>query len=286
MIDELRIGLITDIHHGPDRGTKKGSAALSLLDKYAEWLASSRPALMVEMGDRISDVDHQTDIRQAKDVARRLSLIKTPRAHLLGNHDVHRLTIAENEDIYGVTFSSRSMVINGFHLVFWNPNVELDQGNGFSLNRESLDWLEADLKTSRHPVVIFSHVPLGGGGMIGNFYFEKAYPHHTTYSEDEAIRTVIEQSGKVILCLNGHTHWNSLNTVDGIHYVTIPSLTETFPTYPHPNEAWAELRLRQTSIEIEVHGRTPALYRLPVRIADRHWANLHKPYAPASEKPA
>jgi hypothetical protein len=147
--------------------------------------------------------------------------------------------------------------------------------------------VRADLEASELPAIVFTHIPLDNGSMKGNFYFEKAYPQHAAYpeSQGEAIRDVIERSGKVILCLNGHAHWNAYHAIDGVHYVTLPSLTESFTTWPHANEAFAKVRIGE-SIEVDVFGRTPMSYRLPIKLAGQHWVNTNKDYAPSSIRPA
>ena len=284
---QLTLAIITDIHHGPDRGTKLGTTALPLLARFRDFVADLRPACTVEMGDRISDVDEATDRRLVAEVAASLSKFPGPIQHILGNHDVAKLSVQDNEELMQHSFASSSVDINGFHLVFWNANDKLDRIKGFSLAPGDLDWLRADLAATELPSLIFSHVPLDNGSMKGNFYFEKAWVHHGAYpeTEGEAIRDVIERSGKVILCLNGHAHWNAYHGIDGTHYVTIPSLTESFTTWPHPNEAFASLRIGET-IEIEVFGRTPLLYRLPIKAKADHWVNIHKDYAPSTVQPA
>jgi calcineurin-like phosphoesterase family protein len=286
-VPQLTLAIITDIHHGPDRGTKLGTTALPLLARFRDFVADLRPECTVEMGDRISDVDEATDRKLVAEVAACLSKFPGPIHHIVGNHDVAKLTVEDNEELMQHSFASHSNDVNGFHLVFWNANDKLDHAKGFSLAPGDLDWLRADLAATELPSVIFTHVPLDNGSMKGNFYFEKAWAHHGAYpeTEGEAIRDVIERSGKVILCVNGHAHWNAYHGIDGTHYVTIPSLTESFTTWPHPNEAFASLRIGET-IEIEVFGRTPLLYRLPIKAKGEHWVNIHKDYAPSTVQPA
>ena len=103
--------------------------------------------------------------------------------------------------------------------------------------------------------------------MIGNFYFEKAVPRGAHYVEGAAARDVIERSGNVIACLAGHTHWNARNTIDGVHYITIHSLTESFTTHPYPTGAFGILSIDE-SLTVEVFGRDPALHRLPIKPLD------------------
>ena len=49
----LRIGLITDIHHGPDVDVRLGSAAPELLEKFTRRMRNDfHPDLIVDLGDR------------------------------------------------------------------------------------------------------------------------------------------------------------------------------------------------------------------------------------------
>jgi hypothetical protein len=112
-----------------------------------------------------------------------------------------------------------------------------------------------------------------------NFYFEKATPLGAHYAEGAAARDIIERSGKVIACLAGHTHWNVRNTIDGVHYITIHSLTESFTTHPYPTGAFGLLVIDE-HLTVEVFGRDPALHRLPIKPLGYHWQNLHRDFAP------
>ncbi|MFA4995111.1 MAG: metallophosphoesterase [Bdellovibrionales bacterium] len=284
---KLTLALVTDIHFGPDRGTKKGSEALLLLDRFGAFVRELNPDVCVEMGDRTSssrDLAPGVLMKEVCDALR--AKIPGEVYHILGNHDLDGLSLEDNEKILGRSLVSRSLDINGFHLVFWNTHPVLDKTKGFTLDMRDLDWLREDLKATTLPVVIFTHVPLDNGSMEGNFYFDKAYPHHAGYpaAQGEAIREVIERSGKVILCVNGHAHWNAYHGIDGTHYVTIPSLVETFPTWPDANEAWARLSIGE-SIEIGIYGRAPMLYRLPIKKLGAHWCSIEKDYTPNAAKP-
>lgn len=285
-MSKLSIALLADIHHGPDYGTKKGTKALSLLERFNSFVDGLTPDVTVELGDRITDVDETTDRKNAKEISAALRRIKGDVYHLLGNHDIDNLSFDENQQLLQRPLHSRSLDKNGFHLVFWNAQLKTDRKKGFSLSQDDLDWLRADLAVTKLPTVIFSHVPLDNGSMKGNYYFEKRYPHLACYTEDqgEIIRDVVERSEKVILCINGHTHWNAHHCIDGIHYVTIPSLTEIFTTWPEPNEAYARLCL-DAAIDIEIHGRTPMTYCLPIKKLKGHWVNVEKDYAPKATLP-
>jgi Icc protein len=282
MREALILGVVADIHHGTQTGTKCGHAAVPLLRDFEQWANRHPLDMVVELGDRINNVDPHADEQLTRAVAAAFRNIGTTRAHLLGNHDSHDLSRARAENAMQVQFGSWSRDLRGFHLVFWNADTCIRGKEKFLFESADLRWLEADLMATELPTIVFSHLPLDEGSMIGNFYFEKYLAGFAHYGNAAEARDVIERSGKVVLCLAGHTHWNARNTIDGIHYVTIHSLTESFTTWPHPSGAYALVQI-QDDIRIEVFGRDPAYYRLPIRKPGEHWASLSRPFAPKPE---
>ena len=279
MATALKIALIADIHHGMDQGTKLGSAALDLLRPSVDWVNATGPDLVVELGDRINDLDKDADLQWTRDVAHAFTAVQRPCVHILGNHDAYQLSRLESEDVMQTTFASHSQDVQGYHLVFWNSTVQMAPDVSFHLAPDDLRWLEADLAATDLPTIIFSHLPLDNGSMLGNFYFEKVAPQGAHYRDGAAARDIIERSGKVMACLAGHTHWNARNTIDGVHYITIHSLTESFTTHPYPTGAFGILAIDE-HLTVEVFGRDPALHRLPIKPLGYHWQNLHRDFAP------
>ncbi len=275
----LRVALIADIHHGEDRDTKLGTAALPLLARFRDFVAQAGPDLVVELGDRINDADPETDRRLTRDVGLAFAPMNTRRAHLLGNHDNHALARSEAEAAMGVSFASWSCDIEGHHLVFWNAETCLLGRDGFELTAADLAWLEDDLARTELPTIVCTHVPLDNGSMIGNYYFESQFKGFAHYRNGDRARDVIERSGKVILCLAGHAHWNALNTIDGIPYVTIQSLTESFTTPGRACGAFGLLEIDE-AIDISVLGLDPIRLRLPLRRLGTHWHSVTRDFAP------
>jgi hypothetical protein len=62
MATVLKIALIADSHHGIAIGTKLGSAALALMQPLVDWANAIRPDLVIELGDRINDLDKDADL--------------------------------------------------------------------------------------------------------------------------------------------------------------------------------------------------------------------------------
>ncbi|MFA5041471.1 MAG: metallophosphoesterase, partial [Bdellovibrionales bacterium] len=140
---KLTIAVVTDIHHGPNLGTKKGSEALRLLDLFGAFVRELKPDLSVEMGDRTSDSPDTTPYELMEEVGAALrSKVPGEVVHLIGNHDLDGLTQQDNERALNKPLASMSMDRKGFHLIFWNTNPVLDKARGFNLNPSDLDWLK------------------------------------------------------------------------------------------------------------------------------------------------
>ncbi|MDP6833385.1 MAG: HAD-IIA family hydrolase, partial [Alphaproteobacteria bacterium] len=269
MPETLRLAIIADIHHGPDKLTKVGSAALPLLRDFKAFAESYQPHFIAELGDRISDIDLQTDRSLLQEIADAFTDIPSPHRHLMGNHDQIHLSIAENGKILGQDMGHHSVDIAGRHLVFWQMDCEIHRPQGFLPNADDLKWLAADLAATNLPSIIFSHVPLDGGSLNSNFYFDNnerfgGLPHA------REIQPLIRQAGNVILCVAGHVHWNDVNLIDGIPYITVQSLSESFTTEGMAAGAWASIEVDH-EIRWRTHGRDEISLSLPVRSLNAHW---------------
>jgi len=266
----LRIAVISDIHHGPDRYGKKGDEALKLLKCVVGQVNSMGIGLVVDLGDRISNADPANDRKHLVEVASVFKSLTRECHHLVGNHDVFHLSVEEQEKILGMSLQHHSLDREGWHLALWNPSCELHEGQGFYLEQDDLDWLAADLAATDLPSVVFSHMPVDTGSMVGNYYFERRFAHGDQHRNASLARDLIETSEKVVAVVSGHVHWNQLHFMDGIPHFSVQSLSETFTTHPHAAGSWALLTLGDT-VELEVFGRDPVLYRMPVKNAAHHW---------------
>ena len=250
----LKIAIITDIHHGPRHFTKLGDTAITLLENFCTFAGEWRADIAVDLGDRISDIDHPTDRKHLHQVATVFHRLRMPRGHILGNHDRENLKVEDNAELLGVDMISRVVRLNGFNLVFWQANTQNFWPDGLNLLPGDLDWLRQTLCEADSPCIIFTHVPLDTGSMAGNYYFDQN-PRHATYPEAEKARTIIQASNKVVLCVAGHVHWNSVNIIHGIPYLALHSLTECSTTYPDPSMAWATLEFGSDSdLHWKVYG--------------------------------
>ncbi|MEQ9153365.1 MAG: HAD-IIA family hydrolase [Parvibaculum sp.] len=277
MADALKLAIVTDIHHGADTGTKRGSAALPLLRRFIAFADDWGPDAVLDLGDRISDVDAATDRALMAEVAAAFEAVRQPRYHLLGNHDVAYLSVDENAGAFGSDLRHRSVVVNGWRLVFWQADTFIHRPQGFRLRPSDLDWLRAELAASAEPVLLFSHVPLGGGSMVGNYYFQENPQYGGYLADGAAIRRVIADSSKVKLCAAGHVHWNALHTVDGIPFLSLQSLTETCTT-GEPAAAWSTLEIAAGEVLWHGHGLDGVVMTLRLPKDGERWTGILAPF--------
>lgn len=271
MADTLRLAFVADIHHGEDHFTKKGSAAAGLMAEFARFVADARPDAVVDLGDRISDRDHETDLVLEAEVAEMFRAVRGPVHHICGNHDRDFLSVADNERILGAALGHQTIDIAGKRLVIWRADTLIRRPGGFVLAEADLLWLAAVVRGADRPLVIASHVPISGHSQTGNYYFEKN-PDSSTYPGSGAVRAraVLREARVPVVWISGHVHWNTLTMVDGIPHLTLQSLTETFTTHPEPAGSHGLLEIGDR-IRWTVFGRDTFQVDLALAEAGRRW---------------
>lgn len=247
----IRLAIITDLHLGRDTGKVRGLEAMGLLRNIITHIHALEPDAVLELGDRLTDEDFETDKRHLLELAGEFKRLPYPRHHISGNHDI--LPKALQESILGANLGNHVAMLGGWTLVFLET---IDGTTGGLLTPETLAWLENTLAQSQHPVALFSHQPLHGQWLEGNPYFERDYREHACAKNAEAARTIMEASGKVRLCVSGHAHWFDQRTVNGIPYITLLGPTESHWTNGLACGAFSLLELGET-IRLEQFGGVP-----------------------------
>lgn len=260
----LRLCLVADIHHGPDRFTKKGTTALELLDRFLAHAGEARPDLILDLGDRITDQDRGKDLRGLGEIARAFGSCGTERVHLLGNHDLANLSREENSELLGQDLT-RSLTIRkaGWRLIFWQAGTAREEILGRGDPGPDLDWLEQALSGSEEPTAVFSHLPLAAHSQTGNYYFENN-PEFAVCPAHTRVREILDATGCPLVWIAGHVHWNTFTLLDGLPHLTVQSLTESFTTPPRPCRAFSDLTLGPGGVVLKVHGLDPLGLTLPL----------------------
>lgn len=269
----MKIALIADIHHGPQSHNKvEGWDALQVVREFAAFATEAGADLLLDLGDRISDTTAAADRIMEREAAEALAAFRGPRVHLLGNHDVARLTPRENAELLGQPMESRMIDLGDVRLVAFQPDAVMTKPVGFApVSPDQIAWLVETLKADERPAIVASHLPFSGHAQVGNHYFENAQ-RFSTYPNHAEVRAAVEATGRAAVWLAGHVHWNTITTVQGIHHFTLHSVSETFTTAPDPAASYGLLEIKNDALEFTVYGREPLWVRLPFRRSgDRRW---------------
>lgn len=253
-----RIAIVTDIHHGAPSLTKRGDTALELLADFTAWANAEAPDLVLDLGDRISDIDAETDARLECEVRDALAGLEAPLHQVCGNHDRDHLSVAENEEILGTPLGHEVIDLGDWQLALWRADAKIHRDRpmpGFDLPETDLLWLSRMVQAADKPTLVASHVPVSGHSQIGNYYFE-CRPGLSRYPQSARVRDVLAQARVPMACIAGHVHWNTLTTVGGVPHMTQQSLTESFTTEGQPARAWGMLTLGE-HIHWQVFGDDP-----------------------------
>lgn len=222
---KLRIGLVTDLHYAdkPPSGTRHYQETLSKLDEAAQQFREQELDFIVELGDFI-DAAASVDVERQylATINAAFAKICNDRHYVLGNHCVDTLT--KQEFLGGVEQekSYYSFDRGGFHFVVLDSCFRSDgepyerrnfEWTDANVPSAELEWLRADLKRNRSPVIVFAHQRLD----VNN-------DHGVKNNAD--VRRVLEASGNVLAVFQGHSHQNDLKHIGGIHYCTLVAMIE------------------------------------------------------------
>ncbi|WP_324668612.1 metallophosphoesterase family protein [Geochorda subterranea] len=239
MAATLRLALVTDIHHGPDKPTRPGSVAPGLLRRFVEVVNDEvRPDLVVDLGDRIDNVDPAQDARRDSEVRAILGELRAPVVHLRGNHDHPRHTDggapAPLSPPAPHHAGPRRIPSGQWTLLALDTCDPALGGVGGSVSPQQAETFERWLQEGEGPVVVLAHHPLDDHAIDGNPLFAP-FPEWAFTREREALRAAMERSGRVVAVFNGHVHWGVVRVTGGIPYVAVPSFLERWrPEGPVP----------------------------------------------------
>jgi alkaline phosphatase len=222
---KLRIGLVTDLHYAdkPPAGSRHYRETLDKLAEAGERFAKESPAFLVELGDFVDAADSvEAELGYLKRINKDFSAICRQRHYVLGNHCVDTLTKREFLDEVEQEQSYYSFDSGNYHFVvldscfrsdgepYGRKNFEWTDPN---IPQTEVEWLEADLKATARPTVVFAHQRLD----VGKPYGVKNAPE---------IRKILEGSGRVLAVFQGHSHKNAYSEINGIHYCTLVAMVE------------------------------------------------------------
>ncbi len=221
----LRVALITDLHHAdkPPAGTRHYRETLTKFSEAAEKYASLKPDFVVELGDIIDAANSpELELEYLSQINSPFSTLSNDRHYVLGNHCVDMLTkeeflgkVEKSEAYYsfdrrGVHFVVLDACFRSDGQAYGRKNSAWDDAN---IPAAEVEWLRADLQKAEGKTVVFAHQRLDGNSQ------------HCVKNAAQ-IRGVFEESKKVAVVFQGHSHQNDYKEIEGIHYCTLAAMIE------------------------------------------------------------
>jgi Icc protein len=268
MTGELTIGIVTDMHFGPEarwagKLRKLTHQAPDLTRDFVRAMNDDvHPHLVVNLGDDIEDESRDADLVRYGECQNILRTARAPLVNVAGNHDLIHMN---REDLN--RFWQRSgplyyaLDVAGWHVVVLHT-IEKQEVE-IRLPDTQMEWLRADLAASRAPTVILMHHSASEQEVEDSRWWP-GRAHLALVKERADLRRLFEDSGRVRAVFNGHLHWNHLDVIAGIPYVTLQSLIENLDDDApgRPAATHAVVRLSERRVTVGVRGNDPARYQV------------------------
>ena len=250
-MSKCKIVVLSDIHHTDtidESGIKLNQYAIPLLQKFGEYMNSDvHPDIVIMLGDMIDDEDDKViDANKMKVVLDTLSKINAPIECIMGNHDIRPYDSREELAEYiGIPTHSRSIDINGYHLILIGLDVDTayDKSMGCiprtnTMFDRDLEWLKHDLESTTLPTIVCSHYGLLQDTFQYGYDWFVQHPDTAIYTNADSINKILQDSAKVVAVFTGHHHWTKTTIMNGIPYFSVGSMTENISKDGVPDGAY------------------------------------------------
>ncbi|MCP4477485.1 MAG: hypothetical protein GY818_05280, partial [Planctomycetaceae bacterium] len=198
----IRLGVITDLHGG------LATDAESRLDKFLNSMAKQKVDALVQLGDfAYPNKQHQR-------FSDKFNGAHENTIHVIGNHEFDfGLGRDDCFQAWGIESAYYQRDIGGIRILVLDGNEKNSPtytgGYHSYIGEQQQAWLAQQLEQTDRPVLILSHQPLAGQSAINN--------------ATEIQQLLAKYKSKILLCINGHAHVDSLLQVDGVTYLHINS---------------------------------------------------------------
>ena len=212
--DRVIFGLCTDVHLPTMHDSEYR------ISDFIERMKSVKPDFIIEIGDFGTPASEYAYLYEI------WNSFPGEKYHVIGNHEMDGgYTIGQALEYLKMEKPYYSFEKKGFHFIVLNGNDRKNESvKGYKqyIGPEQVDWLKMDLASTKLPVLIFSHQGLAFYHGPDEDYGVENYAEIQKILEDH---NAANPSVKVIACFNGHTHIDNAEEINGIHYITITSMS-------------------------------------------------------------
>jgi hypothetical protein len=233
----MKIAIINDVHVGKalmHHGQIRASS--HLIENHLESILQQiieihSPDIFINLGDLIRSEEKETDLKNYSRLLSYLKRTQKPVIHLLGNHELKKMTPNELEQIWiKQNFHQKifgSKEIGGFSLLWIALALDANDPSICYLPEDQLTWLTSELAQTTLPTLIFSHCPLDNHDLTGNFFYEakdNRSPKALFLKNQEAVRKIISSSPHVQAVFQAHLHDFHVKRIGRVPYITCPAM--------------------------------------------------------------
>ena len=238
----LKFGIVTDSHYADSNpiGNRYFRESISKMEECVELMNQMKVDFLIELGD-FKDQDTPpnkiTTLLYLQTIENLFQQFNGPKYHVIGNHDLDSISkeefskIVSNTKISGNS-SFYSFDFNRMHFIVLDANFKSDEtdyraGNfdwrDTNIPAAEIEWLKVDLKATRKPVIVFIHQQLDCEGDL-------------CVKNAEEVRSILENSSKILAVFQGHNHKGYYSQIKEIHYYTLKAMVDGSGS---PNSAYA-----------------------------------------------
>lgn len=226
----MKLGLFSDPHYSSQEvtcGCRYNNRSLDKMREAYKTFSVAECDLILCLGDLIDrEDDHQKEIANLQAAAEVIHSVDIPTVCVMGNHDAFAFTSAEFYAVLG-DCEPKDRVIDGKTLLFLDA-CHFQSGRHYAPGDN--DWTDTCLP---NPVAL-EQALAKAIGEVYVFLHQNIDPDvredHRLHNDDE-VRHLLEQSGKVKAVYQGHYHPGYQSHHGGIDYVTLPAMCEQENAY-------------------------------------------------------
>lgn len=233
----IRVAHLTDLHIQPERHAVEGvTSCLRHVQSNADM-----PELILLGGDCVMDSFEADDARTKtqwdlfKSVFKQESSL--PMESCLGNHDIWGQNKAKSRtkgdepgwgkrramEVLGLTKPYHSFDKAGWHFILLDSVIPQEDGYIGQLDGEQWEWLEGDLKATKLPTVVMTHIPIVTVTVMFDSKEDVAVKRELSPSvlmtDSKKFVKTFAKHPHVKMCVSGHIHEIDRVDYQGVSYM-------------------------------------------------------------------
>ncbi len=237
-MEKIKIVFISDIHLSPNQDWSQciwkytpNEEIPGLLDRFVDIVNNElKPDVIMELGDRIIDVDEQTDLRNTRTVFESIDRrVSCPCFHVDGNHDFVNASKKQLAQVLHSPTLPYAMTFKGYKCIFFDSLDPMIEGVGGEVSRNQLEWLRNEMNNDDLPKMAFSHHPVNYHEIHRNFLIPEETVPLMQVKNSDTVREILEGGRNFLLHASGHLHWWSFRVSQKGTYLVNPPLSAAHP---------------------------------------------------------